>query len=105
MRRVALALCAAALLFEPACFVRPWAIEESERIDRMMECEVDDAEDEAFEGIAAPRGLSPVASVEPERSARSGPEGRQAKRKKGGRGTKAQVAFSDLTPTRKEKKR
>ena len=114
MRRLVMALAAAAALAETGCFVRPWAIEESERIDRMMEYEVDDAEEEAFEGIAAPSGLSPGAVVEVERRspAASWSEAPKPRSKKSmQQALKAEVAFSGdvrfsgLKSTRSSKRR
>ncbi len=94
--RTALAALAAAsaLALGSGCFVRPWAIEESERIDRLMQHEVDDAEGEAFAGICAPRWLSPVA----EHAERSEPIG-TPKRKKGAVSgiSREEVAFSGFT--------
>lgn len=93
MRRLVLAAVASGLL--SGCLVRPWAIEESDRIDRLMEYEVDDAEDEALEGICSPRGLSPIAEAA-EHAFRARPA--EAPRKKAAKGSKRQASFSSLAP-------
>ncbi|HEY3445516.1 MAG TPA: hypothetical protein VGK67_04085 [Myxococcales bacterium] len=104
MRAVLGILGVAALLSGSGCFVRPWAIEESERIDRLLECEVDDAEGEAFEGIAAPRWISPSTVVEVERQGSYvGQRPSASKGKKSSssssRGSKEMAPFSSLTPS------
>ena len=92
----------AAVVSVTGCFVRPWAIEESDRIDRLLEHEVDDAEDEAFEGIAAPRWLSPGTVVETERRGSYGggrPSASKGKKSGNSKGSKEMVPFSSLTPS------
>lgn len=59
----ALLLVAAALALGTGCFARPWDVEESDRIDRVVAFEVDESEAEAFEGIPAPRNVSPTLAV------------------------------------------
>ncbi|MGC4122087.1 MAG: hypothetical protein QM765_47410 [Myxococcales bacterium] len=96
MRTALVALLAGALLLGTGCFMRPWAIEESDRIDRLLEHEVDDADGEAFAGVSTPRCLSPTAVAEVEH--RSSTAQTKKAKKGNSKGSKDIVSFSSLTP-------
>jgi len=72
------------------CLFRPWDIEESSRIDAIVQSREDPADGAAADGIPAPKGLSPTGLVADARGALASAEPSLGKRKKkGGNGSKA----------------